>query len=153
MINFDLDPSLFTHNPPLVLAVDDDPNTANMLETIFKRVGFQVAKVSNGNAALAQAQALLPDLILLDYMMPGMNGFEVLSALRAEDSTKRIPTIIVTAQARQPEDLERGLAKAFAGFDAHAAQIFHQLTQFTAQLPLAFLQAAQGLCQFLGRHS
>ncbi|MBE0689374.1 MAG: response regulator [Anaerolineae bacterium] len=109
MINFDLDPSLFTHNPPLVLAVDDDPNTANMLETIFKRVGFQVVKASNGNAALAQAQALLPDLILLDYMMPGMNGFEVLSALRAEPTTKSIPTIIVTAQARQPEDLERGL--------------------------------------------
>jgi len=109
MINIDLDPSLFTHNPPLVLAVDDDPNTANMLETIFKRVGFQVVKAANGNAALAQAQALLPDLILLDYMMPGMNGFEVLSALRAEPSTKSIPTIIVTAQARQPEDLERGL--------------------------------------------
>lgn len=104
-----LDPSLFTHQPPLVLAVDDDPNTTTMLETIFERAGFQVAKVGNGNAALTQATALLPDLILLDYMMPGMNGFDVLRALRDQTSTRNIPTIIVTAQARQPADVELGL--------------------------------------------
>ena len=104
-----LDPSLFTHQPPMVMAVDDDPNTTSMLETIFVRAGFQVVKVNNGKAALAQAHALLPDLILLDYMMPGMNGFDVLRELRAEPSTKRIPTIIVTAAAREPEDLETGL--------------------------------------------
>ncbi len=104
-----LDPSLFTHQPPMVMAVDDDPNTTSMLETIFVRAGFQVVKVNNGRAALAQAHALLPDLILLDYMMPGMNGFDVLRELRAEAATKRIPTIIVTAAAREPEDLETGL--------------------------------------------
>jgi two-component system NtrC family sensor kinase len=104
-----LDPSLFTHQPPLVLAVDDDPNTTSMLETIFERAGFQVAKVNNGSAALTQATALLPDLILLDYMMPGMNGFDVLRTLREQPTTKNIPTIIVTAQARQPADVEMGL--------------------------------------------
>jgi signal transduction histidine kinase/FixJ family two-component response regulator len=104
-----LDPSLFVHHPPLVLVADDDKTTAKMLETIFDRVGFQVECAYNGVAALEQAQVLMPDLILLDIMMPGMNGFDVLKALRANPQTKNIPTIIVTAQAREPQDLELGL--------------------------------------------
>jgi signal transduction histidine kinase/FixJ family two-component response regulator len=104
-----LDPSFFTHHPPLVLVADDEKNTAKMLETIFERVGFQIECAYNGIDALDRAKLLLPDLILLDVMMPGLNGFDVLKGLREFDATRNIPTIIVTAQAREPEDLERGL--------------------------------------------
>jgi signal transduction histidine kinase len=104
-----LDPSLFTHNPPLVLVAEDEKITSNMLETIFQRAGFQVECAFNGLKALDMAQMLLPDLVVLDIMMPGMNGFDVLRGLRENPTTKNIPTVIVTAAARQPQDLERGL--------------------------------------------
>ncbi len=104
-----LDPSLFTHHPPLVLVAEDEKITSTMLETIFQRAGFQVECAFNGIKALEMAQYLLPDLVVLDIMMPGMNGFEVLRGLRENESTKNIPTVIVTAAAREPQDLERGL--------------------------------------------
>jgi signal transduction histidine kinase/CheY-like chemotaxis protein len=104
-----LDASLFTHHPPLVLVAEDEQITSKMLETIFQRAGFQVECAFNGIKALEIAQVLLPDLVVLDIMMPGMNGFEVLRGLRENESTKNIPTVIVTAAAREPQDLERGL--------------------------------------------
>lgn len=104
-----LDASLFTHHPPLVLVAEDEKITSTMLETIFQRAGFQVECAFNGIKALEMAQTLLPDLVVLDIMMPGMNGFEVLRGLRENPTTKNIPTVIVTAAAREPQDLERGL--------------------------------------------
>jgi signal transduction histidine kinase len=98
-----------TRANPLVLVADDEVNTTVMLEHIFEREGYSVERVNNGIAALNKAQILLPDLILLDIMMPGMNGFDVLRALREDSTTAGIPTILVTAQAREPADVARGL--------------------------------------------
>lgn len=93
---------------PLVLVADDEINTTLMVQHIFEREGFRVERVNNGIAALESARSLQPDVILLDILMPGMNGFEVLRQLREDETTRHIPTIMVTANARQPSDLAHG---------------------------------------------
>lgn len=96
-------------NSQLVLVVDDEVNTTIMLQHIFEREGYSVERVSNGFEALEAARDHQPDLILLDILMPGMNGFEVLQRLRQDPLTDKIPTIMVTANAREPSDVARGL--------------------------------------------
>jgi signal transduction histidine kinase/CheY-like chemotaxis protein len=97
------------HDPPLVLVADDEVNTTIMLQHIFERDGYRVERVTNGVAALDAAKHLLPDLILLDILMPGLNGFEVLRSLREDEETATIPTIMITANAREPADVARGM--------------------------------------------
>lgn len=94
---------------PLVLIADDEMQTVVMLTRILEREGYRVCSAPDGRAALESAQHLRPDLILLDFQMPGMNGFEVLQRLRENPMTASIPTIIVTAKARQPSDVAKGL--------------------------------------------
>lgn len=98
------------HDTPLILVADDEIHTTIMLERIFEREGCRVHSVHDGIAALEAAQRLLPDLILLDIQMPGMNGFDVLRALRDSSLTASLPTIVITAKARQPTDIAHGLS-------------------------------------------
>jgi signal transduction histidine kinase/DNA-binding NarL/FixJ family response regulator len=97
------------HDPPLVLIADDEVNTTIMLERIFEREGYQVECTNDGVTALEIARQRAPDLILLDIMMPKMDGFDVLRMLREDKLTARIPTILITAKAREPADVARGL--------------------------------------------
>src|SRR3954470_15218545 len=93
----------------LVLVADDEVHTTVMLTRIFEREGYRVHSTYDGASALQAAIELSPDLILLDVQMPKMNGFETLQALRENPVTTNIPTIIVTAKARQPSDIAYGL--------------------------------------------
>ncbi len=97
------------HDPSLILVVDDEINTTIMLQHIFEREGYKVEGANSGPAALRMAKALIPDLILLDILMPGMNGFEVLERLREDPQTEKIPTVLITANVREPADVARGL--------------------------------------------
>lgn len=94
---------------PLVLVADDEVHTTIMLTRIFEREGYKVQSVHDGAAAVNAAQHLVPDLILLDVQMPVMNGFDVLRTLRENILTANIPTIIITAKARQASDVAHGL--------------------------------------------
>ncbi|MBK8026017.1 MAG: response regulator [Chloroflexi bacterium] len=94
---------------PLVLVVDDEINTTVMLQYIFEREGFRVERVTDGVLAVEAAQTLVPDLILLDILLPRMNGFEVLARLKASPITEHIPTILITANLREPSDVAQGL--------------------------------------------
>lgn len=80
-----------------VLIVDDEPTALATLEAILTGDGYQLEFASNGNIAIEKAEQLLPDLILLDVMMPGMNGFEVCRRLRATPKLAEVPIIILTA--------------------------------------------------------
>ena len=80
-----------------------------MLKHVFTREGYHVELAHNGNQALEMARRLIPDLILLDIQMPEMNGFDVLRHLREEPTTSGIPTIVVSARAREPSDIAMGL--------------------------------------------
>ena len=93
---------------PLVLIVDDHYPAAEMMSRLFSGHGYDSICAYNGDDALVQAQKLIPDLILLDVMMPGISGFEVLETLRANKATANIPTILITAKDT-PADIERGL--------------------------------------------
>jgi signal transduction histidine kinase/DNA-binding response OmpR family regulator len=98
-----------TQLPPLVLVADDEINTTVMLQHIFEREGYRVERANDGFTAIEMAKRILPDLILLDIRMPRLDGFEVLRILHEDAQTSNIPTIVITANATAPSDIERGL--------------------------------------------
>jgi signal transduction histidine kinase len=96
-----------TDKQPLILLVDDIVENLKVLGNIFKNEGFQIAIASNGEAAISIARSKLPDLILLDVQMPGMDGFEVCKTLKNEVQTKDIPILFLTAKT-ESEDIIKG---------------------------------------------
>jgi two-component system response regulator MprA len=80
-----------------VLVVDDDEDIRESLAEAIELEGYAVRKAANGVEAIAMMQAALPDLLLLDLMMPGMNGWMVLDAMEADRRLARVPVFIVTA--------------------------------------------------------
>ena len=93
---------------PLVLVVDDDPDLRALANIQLGDGGFDVLQAANGRECLALASTHSPDVILLDIMMPGMNGGEVLTALSGDPVTKDIPVVFVSALT-DPDDKVRGL--------------------------------------------
>jgi two-component system sensor histidine kinase/response regulator len=91
-----------------ILIVDDDPTARRMLQALLFREGYDLALAANGPEALARLDELAPDAILLDVMMPGMDGFQVCRRLKADERWRHIPIILVTALATKA-DLVRGL--------------------------------------------
>jgi diguanylate cyclase (GGDEF)-like protein/PAS domain S-box-containing protein len=81
-----------------ILIVDDEPQNRKLLETLLRPEGYVTLTANNGEDALALVRLHLPDLILLDVMMPGMDGYEVAKALKTDLTTLHIPIIMVTAQ-------------------------------------------------------
>jgi len=79
-----------------ILAVDDEPDVLLILKTALQTEGYDVQTAANGPDALALAREFLPDLVLLDVMMPGMSGFEVLRELKNDESTAAAPVIMLT---------------------------------------------------------
>ena len=82
---------------PLILIVDDVKTNLLILRTILEKEGFRVLEADNGISARESALANVPDLILLDIMMPGEDGFETCSKLKAESATSGIPVLFITA--------------------------------------------------------
>ena len=95
--------------PARVLVADDEPNAVILLRRIMEREGFEVVDVRDGPSALKTATEQDFDLILLDVMMPGLDGFEVIERLRQHEHKARVPVILITARAKEPTDVERGL--------------------------------------------
>jgi CheY-like chemotaxis protein len=81
---------------PLVLVVEDDPTTRLFYTEAFEREGFATDQAHNGHQALAKALEIVPDLILTDIAVPGMDGIELCRALRADDRTRAVPVLAVT---------------------------------------------------------
>jgi len=84
-------------NNATLLIVDDDERNSRVLEAQLRAEGYRTLYASSGEAALEQLRTELPDLILLDVMMPGMSGFELAGRLKQDERTKNIPIIMVTA--------------------------------------------------------
>ncbi|MFQ5951841.1 MAG: PleD family two-component system response regulator [Candidatus Omnitrophota bacterium] len=89
-----------------ILVVDDEPHTVKMVESRLRANGFDVITAQNGAEGLEKARAESPDLILLDIIMPEMNGHETLSKLKESEETKSIPVIMFTSKG-QVEDVEK----------------------------------------------
>lgn len=90
-----------TERTPKILVVDDVPENVRLLEAVLVPRGYEVVTAHDGDAALDLVEAEEPDLILLDVMMPGLDGYAVCSSLRANDDTAMLPVIMVTSSVGQ----------------------------------------------------
>jgi two-component system phosphate regulon response regulator PhoB len=84
---------------PTILVVDDEPDAITLIEFNLKAAGFLVKTADDGAEALVKARTLLPSLIILDVMLPEVNGFEICKLLRRDPATAGIPIIMLTARA------------------------------------------------------
>jgi CheY-like chemotaxis protein len=91
-----------------ILCVDDSPTALLVLQMELKDLGFEVAVATNGRQAVEKTLELLPDLVLLDYVMPELDGIEALKLIRANPDTESIPVILVTTRS-EAEIRMRGL--------------------------------------------
>jgi DNA-binding response OmpR family regulator len=94
---------------PRILIVDDEPNLVLALEFLMKKEGYEIRAASNGEKAVEAAKEYRPDLILLDVMMPKMDGYEVCQHIRADAELRDVAIVMLTAKGREVER-EKGLA-------------------------------------------
>ncbi len=121
---------------PHVLVVDDDPVVADLVAFRLQRLGLQVTVQTDGETGLATARRLRPDLVVLDWLMPRMDGLGVCRALRADGdpALARTPVLMLTAKSQEP-DLERGFAAGATDFVAKPFSTRELLSRVTAALP------------------
>jgi DNA-binding response OmpR family regulator len=105
---------------PVVLAADDDEDILGLVAFRLERAGYTVIVARDGEEALELAVKEQPDLAVLDVMMPKLDGFELTRRLRAEETTSRMPIILLTARS-QDADVQRGFE---AGADDYVRKPF-----------------------------
>lgn len=106
------------NNKQIILAVDDNEDNLLLLTEVLKPLNCLVMTATHGQTALLLAQSYQPDLILLDVMLPDVNGTEVVQCLRQNQETAKIPVVAVTALARE-EDRDRLI---LAGCDSYISK-------------------------------
>lgn len=137
-----------------ILIVDDTPDNIRLLSTMLLEQGYKVRKAINGQRALQAVEALAPDLILLDIMMPDMKGYEVCKRLKESEQTRHIPIIFISAL---DDVFDKILAFDVGGADYITkpfrvqevlARVQHQLTirQQQKQLQIQNQQLEQEIC-------
>jgi two-component system alkaline phosphatase synthesis response regulator PhoP/two-component system response regulator VicR len=109
--------------PKKILAVDDERHIVRLVQVNLERAGYQVVTAFDGKDALEKVESENPDLVVLDVMMPYMDGFEVLQHLRKNQSTRELPVIMLTAKA-QDADVFRGWQ---SGVDCYLTKPFNPM--------------------------
>jgi two-component system alkaline phosphatase synthesis response regulator PhoP/two-component system response regulator VicR len=110
-----------------VLVVDDERHIVRLIQVNLERAGYLVVAAFDGKEALKKVESEKPDLIVLDVMMPQMDGFEVLKHLQANQATRGIPVVMLTAKA-QDADVFRGWS---SGVSAYLTKPFNPLELIT----------------------
>ena len=113
--------------PKKILVVDDERNIVRLIEVNLTQYGYEVVTAFDGVEALEKVERGKPDLIVLDVMMPRMDGFEVLRTLKANPATAEIPVVMLTAKA-QDADVVRGWR---SGVDMYLTKPFNPLDLLT----------------------
>lgn len=103
-----------------MLVVDDDPQVLRLLRVNLELEGYDVASATNGQAALDSVAEKVPDLVVCDVMMPGMDGYEVVRRLRKDRATAKLPIVMLSAKAMRSE-MRQGLD---AGADEYVTKPF-----------------------------
>jgi DNA-binding response OmpR family regulator len=98
---------------PHVLLIEDEPNIAEAIRFLLSRDGMRVSHLVEGTGALHLMHEDRPDLVILDHMLPGMSGLEVLTALRADPRTRDLQVMMLTARGRDRDMAERAGADRF----------------------------------------
>jgi DNA-binding response OmpR family regulator len=125
--------------PSKILIVDDDTDTLRLVGLVLERQGYQILAASDGQRALDLARSELPDLILLDIMMPGLDGYAVARQLRADERTTQIPFIMFTARSQVEDKLQ--------GFEVGADDYLIKPTQpreLVARVKAVLARSARG---------
>mgnify|MGYP001570071638 CR=1 FL=1 len=104
-----------------VVCIEDEPGVIELIRLILERRGLEVVGAENGPDGLAAIRQSNPMLVLLDLMLPGMDGWEVYRRMKADDAMKNIPVIVVTAKA---EGIDEVLAKHIAKVDDYIKKPF-----------------------------
>lgn len=102
-------------------------NIAEAIRFILSRDGWTVSHIADGSAALDRMRSDRPDLVILDHMLPGMSGLEILAALRADPETKTLPVMMLTARGRDREMAERAGADRFMSKPFSNAEILAEV--------------------------
>ena len=103
-----------------VLIADDEPNIVASLEFLMEQAGYEVKVAASGQEALALVASFRPDLVLLDVMMPGKNGYEVCQRLKSDPATREVKVVMLSAKGREVE-VAKGLE---LGADAYVTKPF-----------------------------
>lgn len=88
-----------------IMVVDDSPTERAYMEGVLKKRGFEVVLVDSGESAIERSKSDQPDLILMDVVMPGLNGFQATRAITREETTKHIPVIICTTKDQETDKI------------------------------------------------
>lgn len=117
-----------------VLIAEDEPNIAESLRFILERESFEVSCVVDGESALRQLRRDPPDVLILDVMLPGMNGFEVLKNVRADAALRDLPVVVLTAKTQvQDRSTAEGLgAQVYIAKPFSNREVVEQLRRLTA---------------------
>jgi DNA-binding response OmpR family regulator len=107
--------------PTRIVCIEDDPQTIELVKLILSREGYEVKGVMSGRDGLVIIEQFHPDLVLLDLMMPDMDGWEVYQSMKAGDSTKHIPVIVITAKA---QSIDKVLGLHIAKVDDYVTKPF-----------------------------
>jgi len=108
-------------NTKHILCIEDEPEMIDLIRLILGRRGFEVVGAAGGKEGLEKMRDNTPDLVLLDLMMPDMDGWEVYQQMKADEKTKDIPVIVVTAKA---QSIDKVLGLHIAKVDDYIAKPF-----------------------------
>ena len=91
--------------PKKILVVDDSPTERHVLNDLLTKAGYQVVACDNGEDAITKARQIHPDLILMDVVMPGLNGFEATRAISRDLATRDIPIVLCTSKSHETDKI------------------------------------------------
>ena len=128
-----------------ILVIEDGPVTLRLIQYTLQQEGYQVLTATNGLAGIRKAQNEEPDLIVLDIMLPGIDGFEICHRLRAEPQTAQLPILMLSAKA-QEVDKATGLK---VGADDYISKPWHRLELVTKIATI--LEGKRGVLNSNGR--
>ena len=117
-----------------VLVIEDEPNIIEAISFILSRDGWSVATHSNGHDAVGVVKEAMPDLVILDVMLPGKTGYDILRELRSEDATQGLPVLMLTAkgQVKDREMAERAGASRFMTKPFSNAEVLDAVRELVA---------------------
>ena len=108
-------------NEQKILCIEDEAEMIDLIRLILGRKGYEVLGATGGMDGIKKVKQTLPDLVLLDLMMPDMDGWEVYQQMKADDATRNIPVIVVTAKA---QNIDKVLGLHIAKVDDYIAKPF-----------------------------
>ncbi len=132
-----------------ILIVDDNPRNIQILGTILKHEGYQIIIAQNGYQAIKATKKAPPDLILLDIMMPQMDGFETCKKLKQDSAAKEIPIIFLTAKA-DTEDIVKGFEMGAVDYVTKPFNSVELLARVKTHMELSYKRKLQGVIEMAG---